>query len=261
MVKDAIGIIDLGLEGFQIAKTISENLKHERIVYINDLEYESYLNISDNELIKIIKRNIALLLENNLKLLIVVSDMIVDRAASLLLDLKVPSVNIIETLVNYANLNYEQKNFILLAKEEILRANLYQKNIKYNRLYNIASDELEAVIRDKMVKTSRSFYTIRENFKSVLKKEIDLIITSTPNLVKLKIEMKEYLNFEEITDLGEILLNRLKHEKLVELNIKGRGVFFVYSTLPKKEFRKLVAVNKFKYKQIKNEKESGKVNG
>lgn len=50
MAKDAIGIVDLGLEGFSIAKILAENLKKEKIVYVTDLTYESHLNVTDNEM-------------------------------------------------------------------------------------------------------------------------------------------------------------------------------------------------------------------
>lgn len=54
---------------------------------------------------------------HNPKLVIVASGIIVERAASVILDLVVPSVNIVETLIDYANSKYEQKNMVLLAKE------------------------------------------------------------------------------------------------------------------------------------------------
>lgn len=251
MVKDAIGILDLGLEGIEVAETLARNLKYERIVYITDLKYDSYLNISEKEVSEIVKRNIEILAEYNPKLLIVVNDIIVDRAASVILDLQIPSVNIIETLIEYANKFYEQKNMVLLAKEKTLEANLFPKNLKSNRLYQLASDELEVVIKERMTKTSRSFKTVSEQLKPVLKKQIDLIIIGTPSLIDLKTEFKEYLNFQEITDHGEIFLKRLLEADLTTLNRKGRGGFFVYGNMLKKDFlNKFRTTSKYKYRQI-----------
>ncbi|HHX81217.1 MAG TPA: hypothetical protein GX692_09170 [Acholeplasmataceae bacterium] len=251
MVKDAIGIIDLGLDGIEVAETLTQNLKHERIIYITDLQYDSYLNISEKEIAEILKRNIEIIAEYNPKLLIIVNDIIVDRAASVILDLKVPSVNVIETLIEYANKYYQDKNMVLLVKEKILEANLFPKNLKYNRLYQIASDELEVIIKEGMTKTSRSFNTVLEKLKPVLKKQIDLIITGTPNLLELNIEFKEYLNFQEITAHGEIFLKRLLEANITDLNRKGRGGFFVFGNMTKKEFlKKQKITSKFKYQQI-----------
>lgn len=259
MVKNAIGIIDLGLEGFNIAKTLAENLKREKIVYVTDLSYDSHLNVTENEIEGIVRRSVEALNEHNPKLIIIASGLIVERAAAAILDLKVPSVNIVETLIDYANTCFEQKNMVLLAKAALLEANLFQRNLKYNRLYQIPSDELDAVVKAGMMKTSRSFNAVLESFQQVLKKPVDLIIAATPNLNLLETEMREYLEFEEVTDAGKIYFRRLKEEKLVDLNARGQGGFFVYSNLPKKDFRKYPAVRncRFKYKQLAAKEGSG----
>lgn len=259
MVKDAIGIIDLGLEGFSVAKTFAQLFKREHIIYQNDLRHNSYLNITENEVQEIVKSGIQNLLANNIKLLVVASDLIVDLVPRALEGLSIPVVNLVQVLIDYLNSRYEQKNIVLLAKNEILQANLYQKNIKYNRLYNIPCNELEAVIDDRMIKTSRSFYTIREHFKSLLKKEIDVIVTSSPYLINLRTEMAEYVKFEEITDVGMILAEKIKNENLISFNEKGKGRFTVRSHLPKKEFAKRIywAECKYRYQEIKPEGRNG----
>lgn len=259
MAKDAIGIVDLGLEGFSIAKILAENLKKEKIVYVTDLTYESHLNVTDNEIGEIVKRCVGALAAHNPKLVIVASGIIVERAASVILDLVVPSVNIVETLIDYANSKYEQKNMVLLAKEVLLEANLFQRNLKYNRLYQIPSDELDEVVKAGMTKTSRSFNAVFESFKTVMNKPVDLVIAATPGLSTLETEMREYLDFQEVTNLGMIYFERLSGGRLVNLNARGRGGFFVYSTLPKKEFKKYPGVKdcKFKYRQIESKEGSG----
>ncbi|NLD27114.1 MAG: hypothetical protein GX661_07120 [Acholeplasmataceae bacterium] len=254
MVKDAIGIIDLGLEGFSIAKAFAHIFRREHIIYYSDLQHDSYLNITENEVQEIVKTGIQNLLASKIKLLIVASDLIIDLAAPALEGLSIPVVNPVQVLIDYLNVKYEQKNIVLLAKNEILQANLYQKNIKYNRLYNIPSNELEAVINERMIKTSRSFYTIREHFKPILKKEIDVIVTSSPYLINLRTEMAEYVKFEEITDVGMILADKIRKENIVAFNEKGKGGFTVRSHLSKKEFGRCVywAECKYHYQEIKS---------
>lgn len=257
MVKDAIGIIDLGLEGFGVAKKLAENFKHENIVYVTDLAYDSHLNISDNEIAEIVRRNIGILFKHNPKLIVVVSPLIVERAAAVILDLLIPSVNIIETLIAYANTKYEYKNMLLLGKNSLLEANLFQKNLRCSHLYQLPSDELDAVVKERMTKTSRSFNAVCECLKAINKKPVDLVIAATPSLTELKTEIKEYLQFEELTNLGTIYVERLNACELTHLNMQGRGGFFVCSNLSKKEFRALPETKacKFKYQQTETKKQ------
>jgi glutamate racemase len=250
MVKDAIGIIDLGLEGFSVAQSFAQNFRHEHIIYHNEMLHHSYLNITENEVQEIVKTMIKRLLTFNPKLIVVANDLIIDLAAPVLEDLEIPVLNPIQVLIDYLNINYEQKNIVLLAKNEILQANLYQKNIKYNRLYNIACDELEAVIDERMIKTSRSFYAIREHFRTLQKKEVDVVVTGSPYLINLKTEMAEYLSFQEVTDVGEIFVNKIKNEDIIALNQKGKGRFTICSYIGRKEFERRTYWSKSRYKYL-----------
>lgn len=246
MVKEAIGIIDAGFEGLNILFTLSKNLKHERFIYMNDIKNYPYINLSEEEVLDIIKKNIDLLIDRGIKLLIVASDTIVEYASEYLTTLSVPVLNIVNTLIDYVNVNYEQKNMVLFAKSEIIEANIYQKFFKYNRLYNIPSNDLEEIINQKMVKTSESFSQTLETFKALLRKDIDVIITSSPYLINLKTEITEYLTVNEITDVGEIFANKIKDE-FYNLNEKGRSSRLVISNIPKKEFMKHAYWVKEKY--------------
>ncbi|MGI6677199.1 MAG: hypothetical protein ACOX5N_07105 [Bacilli bacterium] len=70
-----------------------------------------------------------------------------------------------------------------MARKETIEANLYQKRFNYNHLYNIPSDELERIIEEKQTKTARSFTAVKEAFRPVMKKEVDLIVTGSPCLI------------------------------------------------------------------------------
>jgi glutamate racemase len=253
MVKDAIALLDMGIEGFSVLKTLTKYFKHERFIYINDMKHKSYLDVTEVEVYEIVRKNVERLLKEKVKLIVVISDTIVDIASEVFSKLEIPVINIVDTLLNYLNTNYEQKNILLCAKSNIINANIYQKNIKYNRLYSIPSEELEELINGRMLKTSKSFYTIREEFKSVLRKDLDIVVTSSPYLITLKTEMNEFINVGEISDVGEIIVNQIKNDNVISMYEKGKQTVTVYSSIDKKDFIDATYWSDLKYKYFKIE--------
>ena len=43
-------------------------------------------------------------------------------------------------IINYVNEHYEHKNILFLAKSYIVKSAMYNKNFRYNRLYNVYSE-------------------------------------------------------------------------------------------------------------------------
>lgn len=258
MTKEAIGILDSGVEGFSVLKTLSEKFRYEKFIYINDLKNYSYFNMPEADALDAIKANIEILRQANIKLLIVTSDVIVELAKDYLDKLDIPVFDIVGILIDYINENYEQKNIALFAKTEILEANLYQKNFKYNRLYNIPSEELESLITNKGLKTSQSFIKTKETVKQLKGKGVDVIITSSPYLINLKTEIEEFISFSEITNFGEIISYKI-HNEFMDLYIKGRGKTYVYSNIEKAKFQYLTSWSDLKYKYIDLDKKTRKL--
>ncbi|MGD9886560.1 MAG: hypothetical protein AB7T03_01200 [Bacilli bacterium] len=257
MIKDAIGLLDMGMESFPLLPFLSKTFKHERFIYINDLLNQPYEGKTKELIIGFVQKNVARLQKEPLKLLIVGSDIIWEYAQDFLKTLTIPVINIVDLLIEHINLNYEQKNMVLLAKNSVLEANLYQKNIKYNRLYSIPSDELEAIVLNKKTKTTKSFYTAKETLLPALKKEVDIIITSTPLLMLVKTEIEEYLRLAETTNLLTILEDKIKASE-VNFNLKGRGRIDVLGYVSKKQFANYFIGQPFSFKYFDLTKESEK---
>jgi len=253
MFKDAIGILDCGVEGFNILEVLTQRFKHENFVYVGDVKNNPYYNLSSDNVKELIRKNLEILKNENVKLIIVTSDVICDLGKEELEKLNIPVFDIVSILTDYVNDNYEQKNIALFAKEKVIDANLYQKNFKYNRLFNIISDEVEEVIFTKNLKTSQSFFKTKEAFKQLLLKNVDVIVTSSPCLIYLKTEIGEYVKFEEITNFGEIVANKINNE-FIKLNQKSRGKVLVYNNIEKKKFQEMTYYTNIKYKYIDLEK-------
>ena len=115
-----------------------------------------------------------------------------------------------------------EKNMILLGKGYILKANMFQKNFRYNHLYNIPSDVLEKIIFEKKTKTAFSFQKVRETFHTIINKPIDLLIIIDSFLNNLNLEIKEYINAGTTLSLETILMDGLLDLGL-ETYTSGKG--------------------------------------
>jgi glutamate racemase len=253
MNKDAIGIIDVGMESFFLLPALSKAFKRERFVYINDLKNEPYEGKTPDAIMSCVQKNIMRLQEQNIKLLIVGSDVIWEYCQTYLQTLKIPIINIVDTLINYVNEKFEQKNICLLAKNSVLEANLYQKNIKYNHLYSLPSDELEAIINNNMTKTTKAFYTAKVVLLQSIKKDVDVVITSSPFLNLMKIEIEEYLKGAEITNVADIWIENIKASG-ISFHDKKRGGIVVVGNVDKKTFKQAIVGKEFSF-QYRNQEE------
>ena len=78
MFKDAIGILDCGVEGFNILEVLTQRFKHENFVYVGDVKNNPYYNLSSDNVKELIRKNLEILKNENVKLIIVTSDVICD---------------------------------------------------------------------------------------------------------------------------------------------------------------------------------------
>lgn len=259
MIKNPIGILDSGFEGLTVVEKMTKGLKNEDIIYINDCENYPYEGKATADIVSYVQKNVEFLLTQNIKLLVVVSDVIVEYCSDYLSTLSIPVLNSVNAIIDYVHNKYEQKNLALFARNDILESNIYQKNFKYNRLYNIPSDDIEALINQNEIKTSASFAAINEATKVINKRSVDVIIPSSPFLIKLKTEFTEYLEYTEIIDIGSIICRKIEEMEL-PLYDKKKGNLYCYSILQKAEFVKRSKWLDAKYKYIKIKKSEKDVN-
>lgn len=249
MVKKLVGILDCGFEGITVLEKLSQNVNGVSFIYLNDYLNYPYEGKPVIDITSYIQKNIDKLLSMNVDAIIVVSDVIVEYASDLLSTIKVPLITSVKAITNYVYEKYEQKNMALFAREDILESNMYQKNFKYNRLYNIPSDEIENLINQNEVKTSKSFAAVNEASKLIPKKEVDVIIPSSPFLIKLKTEFNEYLKFSELIDVGNIISSKLI--ELLNYDNDKKSNIIVMCKLKKQEFKQKTKWLNLKYKYIK----------
>lgn len=235
MNKLAIGILDSGYEGLTLFEELVREYRYETFIYINDIHNLPYEGQTVEAINKAVQKNIDILRSQGIKMLVVVSDLIVEHCQELLNSLEIPVINVVSAIIEYVNNNFEQKDLILLIKQEVIKANLYQKNFRYNHLFSINSTELTKIILNKQIKTSNSFFASKEVFKNHYRRKVDLLIISESYLLKLKTEIDEYLDVLEVISLLDVF--QVQIDRLDEiLEKKGKRKTMIISDLGKKEF-------------------------
>ncbi len=243
-----IGLLDGGFEGINIFNELTRKYPAQSFIYINDAKFFNG-DISDTEELNLhIKANIDCLLNKGVKIIICLSYELMILCKELFDNSNFIIYYLSNNLIEYVNNKYEHKNIAFLAKESILKENIFQKDFKYNHLYNIPCDDLEKLIMNKQTKTALSFETVKNVCKNAMNKQLDAIVFLDSILSYLKIEFKEYITYKEIVDLSEIAILKIKN-KLVTI---GKSQNYIISSVTKNEFldNKFVIKNKYKYSSM-----------
>ena len=247
MKKNPIGIIDVSCDGICILNDLQKNFKNEDFLYFNDIKNLPYEGKDSLVILKYIKKNVEYMLEQGIKMLIVISDTIIEYGSEYLEGLNIPVISIVQSIIDYLNINYENKNMLLCAKDYILKANLYQKNIKYSHLNTVSSNKMEVNIKDNKVKTMKSFNACNDSFRAIASRDFDVFVYTAPWIWLLKTEILEYIKVKDFIKVGDIISGEVK-KKLDDSYKKGQGKIFVHSTVLERDFKDLIPWFKLKYK-------------
>lgn len=213
-------VLDLAYSSMFSLNKIKEALPYENILYINDLEKDTY-EVTDADMIQDIpgiveeiKRLLDLALKYQPKLLIIASDSIIEYGKEVIDSINVPKIYITDVICEEVNKNFEYKNMAFFATQGIIEANLYQKNFHYSRLYNLNADNMMDAIKNFKMKTSDSFNQVKIALYPMYKKDVDVIIPSISNILLFQTEIFEYTREQNkdinILKIDEILASACK---------------------------------------------------
>lgn len=245
-IKKTIGVLDLNIDNISFLNILRNKFVNDDIYYINDLTIENIDEMDVEDINKNINNIITYLMSKQIDILVVVSDNIVEYCDELLNSLSVPVIQIVNETINYVNENYEYKNIGFLSTTSMIKANIYQKNLRYNHLYNMNGDDLKDLIRNHFVKTTESFQEVKTVIAPVFKKDLDIVIPSLVNYLMVTTEINEFLKDVEVIKIDELLCNSIQKQlyKLQELPIKGKGKTYLClnDTVDEKQLKRLLNI-------------------
>lgn len=225
-----IVVLDMGINGMSVLNLLKRELGEETFVYINDLDVDNYEGMEIDD----IERRINILIERankyNPKLLVIVNDTLIEYGKELFEELDIKKVYIVDEIIDYVNENYDLKNMAFFAPQGIIESNMYQKNFKYSRLYNLNADNMMESLNNALMKTSASFNDMKLALLPIYKKELDVIIPTLPNLLLFQTEIYEYVKSRDVdvVPVDKIIVSKtkkvLKTIKEIEFKDKAKGL-------------------------------------
>lgn len=222
-------VLDMGIGGLSVLNTLKQELVDETIIYINDLDIENYEGMEFYDIERRIEILIERALKYNPKLLVLVNDTLIEYGKDYFEKIDIDKVYIVDEIIDYVNQNYELKNMAFFAPQGIIESNMYQKNFKYTRLYNLNADNMNRSLSNALMKTSESFSDMKLALLPIYKKELDVIVSTIPNMLLFQTEIYEYVKSRDvdIIPLDKIILDatlkklKLISEELNDVKIEG----------------------------------------
>lgn len=253
--KKNIGILDMNIDSIYLLNAVRNMFKNDDIYYVNDCQLETYEGLEVEDINNYVKKNIEYLLSKNVDVIVVADPTIIEYCEELVNNINVKVVNVVEEGINYINENFEYKNIGFLSNGAIIEANIYQKNFRYNHLYNMNADEMVNLVRTHLVKTTETFQEAKNIIAPVYKKDLDVIIPSHVNLLMIKTELFEFLKDVNIVPIDEIICDKLKQHLYGNnvLPIKAKGK--TYLNLKGNDSIELKRFLKHKYFVVEENKE------
>ena len=265
--QNAVVVLDLGYNALYALNAIKQELKDETIIYLNDLNKETYDVVREDEIFDLnavlenIKELIARAIKYNPKLIIVANDSIIEYGKDLLDAINVEKVYITDVIIEEINKNYEYKNMAFFASQGIIEANLYQHNFHYTRLYNLNADNITDALKNFKMKTSDSFNQVKNALLPLYKKDVDVIIPTYSNILLFTTEILEYVKDQNkdvvILNIDELLAKSARNSlgNSTSSSKKKKNALFIVKNREelnknKKELKQALSSQKKTYEKV-----------
>ena len=246
MNNKAIGVFDSGVGGLTVLAEIRKALPNENIIYLGDTKNFPYGNRSKEEIIKFAIQNVEILIEKQVKVVIIACGTVTSQALDILKEkFSIPIIGIIEPTVEYIKeQNYEDIGVI--ATEGTIRSGAWEQKLKENipeiKITNKACPMLATIAEEGKAQSEEGRQVIKEYMEPFKENHINKIILGCTHYPIYEQIIKDELEYEvELINTGitvsKYLEKFLKENNLV--NNKKNKTEKIYLTKPEKEFKKI----------------------
>lgn len=224
-VISSIGILDINYSSISLLDQLGQDYPNEVFYYLNDFSGTNFNEWTHKALMDKIKEDVNLLLSYNPKLIIITGIEYIEYAKEYFDSINIPTINIVDCVINNINNDYAKKNISLLIKSTIHQTNLYQRELNYGHYYVVNDDDLSRLVLFDKVKTEVSFDVVKKALADLNRKSVDLIVPTICNASLLSTEFKEYLPKTAILNTT-VLLSKMVGKALSDNDLsklKGKG--------------------------------------
>lgn len=175
-----IGVLDSGIGGITVLKELKKILPNENFVYLGDTKNFPYGEKSKDEIIDYTRTNIKLLLNENVKLVVIACGTATSQALDMVkTEFEIPIIGIIEPTVNYIS-KLKLNKIGVIATTGTIRSGVWEKKIKEKNkninVINRACPLLASIAEEGKAKSEESLKAIHEYMKIFKEHNVDTII-------------------------------------------------------------------------------------
>lgn len=194
-----VGLFDSGIGGLTVLKSLIKRYPDNEYIYFGDTANLPYGSKSIDELKKLAKHNIELLLSFNVDLVVIacgtVSSNCLDYLKS---NYNIPIIDIISPAINYLN-NAKYSNVGVIATEATINSHIFKNNINKN-VYEIATPKLVPLIESNNLS---NIDNVLDEYLNLYKDKIDILVLGCTHYPLISKYLTRY-NFN-VLDMAELI--------------------------------------------------------
>ena len=217
-ISNPIGIFDSGTGGLTVAKTVTELLPHENIVYFGDTVHTPWGDKSAAAIQGYSIKICDVLLQHHCKLIIIACHTASTTAFELVKEHvgdRAHVMNVVDPIIQHIGEKYANKKIGLIGTKQTVRSNIYKKrldmlnqNIDFAAL---ATPLLVPLIEEGFAHNPISETVIQEYLARPPLTNIDALILGCTHYPLLKDYIKKFYEYAvDIIDASEVTANMLK---------------------------------------------------
>ncbi len=234
-----IGIFDSGMGGLTVAKTITELMPNENIVYFGDTAHTPWGDKSISAIQAYSIKICDVLLQHRCKFIVIACHTASAAAYELVREYvgnKAHVINVIDPIVNHIRTHHTNKRIGLIGTKQTIRSNTYKKRVD---MLN-SNIELIALATPLLVPLIEEGFSEKEVSETILKEYLShpdlqniraLILGCTHYPLLKSYIQKFYQNIVDIIDASEITANVLKEyltlHGLLNVNGSAKKIFYL----------------------------------
>ena len=247
MSNRPIGMFDSGVGGLTIFSKIRDILPNENLIYLGDTKNFPYGDKCKELIIEYAIKNVKLLLEQNVKVIVIACGTVTSQAIDILkYKFNIPIIGIIEPTVEYIS---KQKidEIGVIATEGTIKSNAWEIKLKEMNpniiVHNKACSKLAIIAEEGNAKSLEGKMAIKEYLKDFKEKHINKIILGCTHYSIYEDIIKKELGDEvdlikTENTVSEYIKQYLEIKKLN--NKENKEYEKIFLTKPEKEFKNIV---------------------
>jgi len=213
-----IGIFDSGIGGLTVAKTITESLPNENILYFGDTAHTPW---GDKSLATIQNYAVSIcrfLLENHCKCIVIAchtASATVHEAVCKTVGDTIPVFNVIDPVIQYISQHYSSKRIGLIGTKQTIRSNTYHERLmtlnQNIELVSLATPLLVPLIEEGFIENKASHLVVAEYLSHPKLTNIEALILGCTHYPLMKKHINNFYQEKiDIIDTSSLTAETLK---------------------------------------------------